>query len=286
MPHSRMTMPTLLLNTIALDPNRWTPTKQPYTHLETVLDRVVESGFRQLEVWQFHLSTLDAAGVDALVAEVRRLGVLAPIVGVYPALHLEGAARDRQWNELVLTIERAQRLGTTAVKMFAGSLGSDVASAADVERSVAFTRQLVGLAADHGMTLIAEAHPDTLCDSVQATLGFLDAVGSDTLRVCYQPYDFTSTTQTVADYRALRAHTVHVHLQGRRNDAMSLLADADVDYAVFLNELVSDGFDGALSIEFVKGCVVADPSEFDLDLVLANARRDADFVASVMPGVG
>ena len=45
-------MPSLLLNTIALDPNRWTPAKQPYTHLETVLDRVVASGFRQLEIWQ------------------------------------------------------------------------------------------------------------------------------------------------------------------------------------------------------------------------------------------
>jgi len=278
-------MPSLLLNTIALDPNRWTPTKQPYTHLETVLDRVVASGFRQLEVWQYHLSTLDAAAMDALVAQVLHLGIEAPIVGVYPSLHLEGEARERQWNELALTIERAQRLGTRAVKMFAGSLASEDASEADVERSVAFTRQLIGLAAEHGMTLTAEAHPDTLCDSPEATLGFLEAVGSDTLKVCYQPYDFASTTQTVADYRALRQHVVHVHLQGRRNDQMSLLEEAEVDYSVFLNELASDSFEGALSIEFVKGCVVPDPSEFDLELVLANAQRDADFVASVLPGI-
>ncbi|GAB5535870.1 MAG: hypothetical protein Rubg2KO_21190 [Rubricoccaceae bacterium] len=278
-------MPSLLLNTIALDPNRWTPTKQPFTHLETVLNRVVDAGFRQLEVWQYHLSTLDPAAVDALVAEARRLGVTAPIVGVYPSLHLEGAAREKQWNELATTIERAQRLGTRAVKMFAGSLGSDEASAADVERSIAFTRELIGLAAEHRMTLTAEAHPDTLCDSPEATLAFLDVVGDGTLAVCFQPYDFASTRQTVADYRTLRQHVVHVHLQGRRNDQMCLLEDADVDYSVFLNELATDGFEGALSIEFVKGCVVPHPANFDLELVLSNARRDADFVASVMPGV-
>lgn len=278
-------MPSLLLNTIALDPNRWTPTKQPYTHLQTVLSRVVASGFRQLEVWPYHLSTLDAVAMDALVAEMRRLGVTAPIVGVYPALHLEGAVRDRQWDELVLTVERAQRLGAAAVKMFAGRLGSVEASAEEVERSVGFTRQLVGLARDHRMRLIAEAHPDTLCDSVEATRRFLGAVGDPTLGVCFQPYDFSSTTQTVADYRALREHIVHVHLQGRRNDTMSLLEEADVDYTVVLGELAADGFDGAISIEFVEGCVVSDPADFDLDQVLANARRDADFVASVMPGI-
>ena len=278
-------MPSLLLNTIALDPNRWTPAKQPYTHLETVLDRVVASGFRQLEIWQYHLSTLDAAAMDALTAQIQRLGVEVPIAGIYPALHLEGEAREREWTELALTVERAQRLGTGAVKMFAGCLGSGEASEDEVERSIAFTRQLVGLAKDRGMTLIAEAHPDTLCDSVDATHSFLEAVGHDALAVCFQPYDFASTTQTVADYRALREHVVHVHLQGRRREEMSLLEEADVDYTVFLGELVADGFEGALSIEFVKDCVVPDPAEFDLDLVLANARQDADFVASVMPNV-
>ena len=270
-------MPQLLLNTIALDPNRWTADKQPHTDLSAVLPAVVAAGFRALEVWQYHLSTLDAAGLEVLVTTARNLGVEAPIVGVYPALDLEGEARERQWDEVARTVRRAERLGTRAVKMFAGRLGSDVASAAEVERSVAFARRLVGLAADHGMTLIAEAHPDTLCDGVPATRRFLDAVGSD-VGVCYQPYDFASTARTVADYRALRDRVVHVHLQGRRDGEMSLLEDADVDYSVFLGALAADGFEGALSIEFVKDCVVPDPAAFDLGAVLANAQRDRQFV--------
>ncbi|WP_420454340.1 sugar phosphate isomerase/epimerase family protein [Rubrivirga sp.] len=278
-------MPQLLLNTIALDPNRWTADKQPDTELSAVLPAVVAAGFRALEVWQYHLSTLDAAGLDALVTAARDLGVEAPIVGVYPALHLEGEARERQWSELVLTAQRAQRLGTRAVKMFAGRLGSDAASDLEVERSVAFARDLEGWLADRGMALIAEAHPDTLCDSVPATRRFLEAVGGD-VGVCYQPYDFVSTARTLADYRALRARVVHVHLQGRRNDAMSLLEDADIDYAAFLGALAADGFEGALSIEFVEGCVVPDPSAFRLEVVLANAQRDRAFLEAACAQVG
>ncbi len=277
-------MPQLLLNTIALDPNRWMASKQPCTDLAAVLPTVVAAGFRALEVWQYHLSTLDDAGLDVLVATARDLEVATPIVGVYPALHLEGDARERQWDELVLSAERAQRLGTSAVKMFAGRLGSDAASDAEVERSVVFARDLAGWLADRGMTLTAEAHPDTLCDSVRATRRFLEAVGGD-VGVCYQPYDFTNTAQTVADYRALRDRVVHVHLQGRRDDEMSLLEDADVDYSAFLGALAADGFEGALSIEFVKGCVVPSPSMFDLEVVLANAQRDRAFVEAVVPGV-
>jgi hypothetical protein len=42
-------------------------------------------------------------------------------------------------------------------------------------------------------------------------------------------------------------------------------------------------FDGYLSIEFVRDCVVDSPEQFDLDTVLANAQRDRRFVESV-PG--
>ena len=276
-------MPSLLLNTIALDPNRWTPDKTPAVRLADVLEAVVAAGFARLEVWQYHLSTLSEREVDDLVAHAERLGVGAPIVGVYPALHLVGAEREREWEEVSRTIERAERLGARAVKMFAGTRGSDVATPAEAERSVEMSRRLAGLAREHGMSLVAEAHPDTLCDSVGATRRFLDAVGD--VRVCFQPYDFTSTEKTLADYRALHEHVVHVHLQGRRGGRMSLLESADIDYLRVLSALAADGFAGALSIEFVEGCVVGDAADFDLDLVLENAGRDRAFVADAMPGI-
>ena len=276
-------MASLLLNTVALDPNRWTAEKQPYFRLESLLEPVRAAGFHALEVWQYHLSTLTDADVEALLGGADKLGVTFPIVGLYPALDFDGAARSSEWASMESLIERAARLGAGAVKMFAGRLGSAATSAAAYERSVVFTQQLLDIAAEHGLGLTAETHPDTLCDSVPATRRFLDAVGDERLNLCYQPYDFTSTEQTVADYRALRDRIVHVHLQGRRDDQMCLLEEADIDYHTFLGELAADGFSGALSIEFVKDCVVERPADLDLDRVLANARRDRDFVTATMP---
>jgi sugar phosphate isomerase/epimerase len=71
---------------------------------------------------------------------------------------------------------------------------------------------------------------------------------------------------------------VHVHLQGRRDDQISLLEEADLDYRTFLDVLAEDGFDGYLCIEFVKGGIVEQPEAMDVGEVLANARRDRAFV--------
>lgn len=278
-------MASLLLNTIALDPNRWTAEKQPYFELEALLAPVAAAGFRALEVWQYHLSTLDEAGVETLGDRARSLGVTFPVVGMYPMLDLDGEAQARERKAIHTLVQRAEGIGARAVKMFAGRLGSAEADATGTERSVAFTRELVALADEHGLGLTAETHPDTLCDSVPATRRFLGAVADERLHLCYQPFDFTSTERTVADYRALREHVVHVHLQGRRDDEMSLLEEADIDYGAFLRTLDADGFDGVLSIEFVKDCVVERPADFDLDRVLANARHDRVFVKAAMPSI-
>lgn len=277
-PISRSAVPELLLNTIALDPNRWTAEKVAYFDLVDLLPAIAEAGFDALEVWQYHLSRLTDEQVAKLSERARSLGVTFPVVGLYPALHLEGEERDREWKAMETMIARSAALGARVVKMFAGRLGSEEADDAAFARSVAFAQRMAEAAEAHEMVLTAETHPDTLCDTVPATHRFLDAVAAPNLRVCFQPFDFTSTEQTLADYRALRSPIVHVHLQGRRDDRISLLEEADLDYHAILGALATDGFDGVLCIEFVKGGIVERPEAMDVGEVLANARRDRAFV--------
>jgi sugar phosphate isomerase/epimerase len=276
-------VPSLLLNTIALDPNRWTPEKVAFHDLADLLPAVATSGFHALEVWQYHVSRLSDEEFDALTERARSLNVTFPIVGLYPALHLEGEERAREWEAMQRLARRAEALGATVIKVFVGQFGSEEVGAA-YEQSVAFARDLARVADEQGMTLTAETHPDTLCDSVPATLRFLDDVDVSNVRLCYQPFDFESTERTIADYRTLREHIIHVHLQGRRDDRMVLLERADVNYNAFLQTLAADGFDGYLCIEFVEGCVVERPEDFDLAVVLANARRDRAFVEAALAG--
>lgn len=279
-------MPDLLLNTVALEPNRWTPDKVPHFRLTDLLPDVAAAGFRRLEVWQHHLTHPADDDVAGLVETANALGVSMPIVGLYPTFHAEGAAREHAWAEVVRAVQRAQRVGARKLKVFAGSLGSDAVDAAAYDRSIGFARELVALAAEHGMSVTAETHPDTLCDSVEAACRFLADVAHPALRLCYQPFDLTSTRRAVADYEALAEHVTHLHLQGRRDDVFCLLEDADVDYRPLFAALRANGFEGELCIEFVADCVVPAPEAFDLGHVLGNAQRDRDWVADAAQTTG
>jgi sugar phosphate isomerase/epimerase len=277
---------TLLLNTIALDPNRWTPDKTPYYRLVDLLPAVAEAGFHRLEVWQYHLSTLDAEGVTALQECAQELRITSPVVGLYPALHVDDEACEQEWAQHRRLLDEAAHLGAEAVKIFAGQLGSAEVDDAAYDRSIAFARRLAEAAAGRSLALHAETHPDTLCDSVAACRRFLADVDAPNLRLCFQPFDFSDTARAVADVEALHEHIAHVHLQGRRDDRMCLLERAEIDYGPVFGALAAHGFDGALCIEFVEDCVVETPADFDLNRVLANAQRDRAFIEQITDEVG
>ena len=62
---------------------------------------------------------------------------------------------------------------------------------------------------------------------------------------------------------------------------MSLLREADIDYARFMHTLARAGYNGTMAIEFVQDCVVGSPADFSLDKVLANAVRDREYLAEL-----
>jgi sugar phosphate isomerase/epimerase len=141
---------------------------------------------------------------------------------------------------------------------------------------------LTDAAEDRDLLLTGETHANTLFDSVETVAATLEIIESEELEVCFQPFDPTDTEQAIADYTALADHVIHIHLQGRRNNEMSLLSDSDIDYERLLETFEINGFAGYLSIEFVKDCVVDHPEDFDLDVVLQNAVKDREFVEKVL----
>ena len=96
----------------------------------------------------------------------------------------------------------------------------------------------------------------------------------------------TDIEHALVQYDALREYVVHVHYQGRRGDALTLLREADLDYAALTRTLAARGFDGYLCIELVKDCIVETPNRFDLARVLHHAQQDRDFVLDVAEQCG
>jgi sugar phosphate isomerase/epimerase len=268
----------LLLNTIALDPNRWTPEKIPYYTLDRLLPHIAGTDFKALEVWQHHVSQASESDVQWYRKLADDLGLTLSILGLYPRLHLEGEAGQQEMDDIQHLLDVAGILGAELIKIFPGSLGTEGVTDAEYDRSMAFMQEMARRAAAADLTITCETHANTLCDTREACLRFLRDVNAENLKVCYQPYDFTDTARAIVDYEALAEHVIHVHYQGRKHGEMVLLQHADLDYEAITDVLMTHGFDGSLCIEFVKDCVVPTPADFDLMQVLNNARRDYSFV--------
>ncbi|MFC1483635.1 hypothetical protein ACFL5M_03840 [Candidatus Neomarinimicrobiota bacterium] len=56
----------ILLNSIALDPNRWTAAKIPYIGLLDLIESVAEAGFKYVEVWQQQVLLEDLEAIKAI----------------------------------------------------------------------------------------------------------------------------------------------------------------------------------------------------------------------------
>jgi sugar phosphate isomerase/epimerase len=114
----------ILINSIALDPNRWTAEKIPHYQFVDLLQPVVDAGFHFLEVWQYHISTEDEESVREIRQLGDGLGLSFPVIGVYPKLHLQGGERDRELEQFMRIVGYATILGADKIKLFVGTKGT------------------------------------------------------------------------------------------------------------------------------------------------------------------
>lgn len=275
-------MISILLNTLALDPQRWSIPKQPYYALVDVLPKLAEVGFRQLEVWQYHITSLDDRSFKALRTEAKHWGITCPIVGAYPQLNPTGKAASEGFRRFQAIVERAVALEAEAVKIFAGNQATESLTGGEYRQAIAHLARLVEAAGAKGLSLMVETHRKTLFDSAAAALKIIDEIGDPNLKVCIQPFDFDSTVDFVSDYETLADHVVHVHLQGRKDKQLVLLKDAAIDYNQFLKMMEAETSVEYLSLELVPGSVVESPDLFDLNEVLKNAALDRDFLQQLL----
>jgi len=272
----------ILLNSIALEPNRWTDGKTPFFRLEELVEPIARHDFKGIEVWQNHLSMLEDKEIAELRERAGDLGLDFPVVGFYPELHLVGSDGEVALSESLGLMDKAAALGANTVKMFVGSKASKELTDLEEAATFASLETLIDAAEDRDLLLTGETHAGTLFDSVGACRRALHQIDSDELEICFQPFDPANTESAIADYTELAESVIHVHLQGRIGNEMSLLEDADLDYERFLEALEINGFAGYLSIEFVKDCVVDRPEDLDIERVLSNAAADREFVRRVL----
>ena len=270
----------ILLNTIMLEPNRWTGDHVLSCPLIDLLDPVAAAGFRELEIWQYHISRLRGNELEALRQKLDDLDMRAVAMGGYPQFHLTGGAGETMQAQLDRLVEYGAVLGVEVFKVFPGNIGSGKLDETQRKLSVNRLGRLAEELAKRDVVLTMETHGNTLCDTLDSTLRLLDELAAcgDSVGICFQPYTEHDTDRAIATFDALENRVRHLHLQNRREREVTLLEDGDwTDYSRFLPHVRESGFRGPLSLEFTEGITPAEGESFDLQRVVDNAARDRDF---------
>ena len=271
----------ILLNTILIEPNRRAPDKTPRRPLSEHLPTFQRAGFQALEIWQYHVSTLDARGLANLSTHLNACALRPVVLGAYPSLHLDGPEGNEAMVQLGRTVAYASHLKSEIFKIFPGRVASQQLDAAARARSVKQLRQLAQQLAERSMHLTLETHGNTLCDTQQSTLQLFDELGTcDNVGICFQPYIEHDTDAAIQMYDVLRPYIRHVHLQNRRrvDGSITRLEEGDwLDYRRLLPHIRDNGFDGPLCLEFTAGMTTPDSPNVDSSQALENAARDRDF---------
>ncbi|MCZ7648530.1 MAG: TIM barrel protein [Planctomycetota bacterium] len=268
-----------LLNSIALEPNRWTKDKIPRFDLaDELLPRIAKAGFTRIEVWQHHVSEKSLDEVRAVAARGKDLGLNFPVVGAYPNFHLEGelAERARRYNHELL--ERAKLLGARWIKCFLGRVKASEITPEQLERTTKHAGEWVAAGQALGFRFSAELHGGTMFDPFECGEAYLAEHPEWEMRYCFQPYDMTDTGASLALIERLGARIVHAHFQGRNAQGFCRLAEADIDYDRVVKALAQANPEFLPSIEFVKHGFVKEGEPFDFDAALSDALADAEFI--------
>jgi hypothetical protein len=118
--------------------------------------------------------------------------------------------------------------------VWAGETGSDRADSTTRQQVVTALRALADQAADRGLELAVEHHPDTLSDTAEMTLRLLDEVGSDAVSTYWQPGIGQSSADALAELRTIvdaapnRLSAVHVFAWWPAHERHPLRTRADL----------------------------------------------------------
>ena len=265
-----------------LEINRWTEHHTITYPLIDLLKPLKVAKFEELEIWQYHISSLTEYDVKTLTEKLQELSMSAPVVGIYVQLHLKDAAADEMNRLLEQMISSAAILGSEMVKISPGNIASKEVDLSTWKLSVKRLKELATKLADKGMLLSMETHANSLCDSEESVLRLMnDLSGFNNIGICYQPYDDQNTDQAMAMFSKLFSYIIHIHLQnlpsGNAETTTFLETGGWMDYKKLLPHIKKSGFNGIFCLEFTEGIFPPEGEEFNPQTVIDNAKQDRKF---------
>ncbi|MFK3677906.1 sugar phosphate isomerase/epimerase family protein [Microbacterium sp. NPDC090218] len=172
---------------------------------ERIVELAAQAGLEAIE-WggDAHVPPGEVARAEAVARATVDAGLAVASYGSY--------FRAGAGESLAPVLDTAEALGADRVRIWAGGIGSDAATAGDRSAVVARLQSAASEAEERGIGLALEFHSGTLADTAPSTLRLLEAVGSPALSTYWQPTVAASVDTVLDEYRALAAHTSAAHV--------------------------------------------------------------------------
>ena len=231
---------TVLLGTVALEPNRWAtvdPSGAPRTILSKWLDRIAEAGFDGIELWERH-ATADEAEAAAILAGPLPVTVWSSYASFDDA---DAAGREQ-------VVDWVGRAGSRGVKF---NVGSDLAQ---LDRYAARLSSWVERL-PHQAVALCECHAGTsVAEQPEVAAALFDAAGPiDRVQAIVHTHESREHLTARFDAYGERITHVHVNHLDPATGRAPRLADRAAELTATAVHLRSLGFRGSWTIEFVEG---------------------------------
>jgi sugar phosphate isomerase/epimerase len=231
--------------------------------LDVACRAIAELGFRHvdplvIEQWHIRPSRLmDHAAEEAAHARetLDRHGLACAALNL-GFLGSFTACSDAQHRVNLQVIEGAcllaRTLGTSTITVGPGGMGAGERGAI-LDRLAARLNEALTIASGAGMTLALETHAGAIVVYPDAARDLLARCPG--LKLTYDPSHYIAEQIPVPETLNLLDHTAHVHLRNARVGHFQERMDRGaLDMGWMIRAIVSSGYDGAISIEYIQDC--------------------------------
>ncbi len=154
-----------------------------------------------------------------------------------------------QGMDFIPRILTAKALGASVIRIWGGDKPSSALTQEERSAFVEEAKAIAKLAACEGLTVALEWHKNTVTDTNESGLSFLDEVGMDNFRTLWQPTMALSVPERIEGLKALGSRLVNIHVYYWDSTGRRPLIEGRDDWKKYLECVSGDHY--AL-LEFVK----------------------------------
>lgn len=198
---------------------------------QEILEAMHRVGLHLIE-WgsDVHAPCRDLERLEQLVKLQDRYGIECSSYGTYFRLG------ETPLSELADYIRAAKLLGTDILRLWCGSKSG--AEMNQEERDLLLTecRKAAAIAKENHVTLCMECHRNTLTQNPEDTVWLMQAVDSPHFQMYWQPFQWQSTEQNIANAKRIAPYAKRIHVFHWKEDQKLPLLDAVEDWRAYLKQ--------------------------------------------------